>query len=59
MGAAEFVVECQRKGVRPVVGVEFRNSNELLYVALARNNLGFAELNQFLTQHNFSKLPYP
>ena len=59
MGAADFAVECQRKGVRPVVGVEFRNSNELLYVALARNNLGFAELNQFLTQHNFNKLPYP
>ena len=59
MGVADFVVECQRKDVRPVVGVEFRNGNKLLYVALAKNNKGFAELNRFLTQHNFSKQPYP
>ena len=59
MGAADFVVECGRKGVRPVLGVEFRNGNELLYVALAKNNAGFAELNRFLTQHNLNKQPYP
>ena len=59
MGAADFVVECQRKGIRPVVGVEVRNGNELLYVALAKNNAGFAELNRFLTQHNLSKQSYP
>ncbi len=59
MGAADFVVECGRKGVRPVLGVEFRNGNELLYVALAKNNVGFAELNRFLTDHNKSKQPYP
>ena len=59
MGAADFVFECQKKGVRPVVGVEVRNGNELLYVTLAKNNKGFAELNRFLTQHNLTKQPYP
>ena len=59
MGVADFVFECQKKGIRPVVGVEFRNGNELLYVALAKNNKGFAELNRFLTQHNLTKQPYP
>lgn len=59
MGVADFVFECHKKGVRPVVGVEFRNGNELLYVALAKNNAGFAELNRFLTQHNFTKQLYP
>ena len=59
MGAADFVVECQRKGIRPVIGVEFRNGNELLYVALGKNNAGFAELNRFLTHHNLTKQPYP
>ncbi len=59
MGVADFVFECQKKGVRPVVGVEVRNGNELLYVALAKNNKGFAELNRFLTQHNLTKQPYP
>lgn len=59
MGVADFVFECQKQGIRPVVGVEFRNGNELLYVALAKNNKGFAELNRFLTQHNLTKQPYP
>ena len=59
MGTADFVTECQKKGVRPVIGVEVRNGNELLYVALAKNNAGFAELNHFLTQHNLNKQPYP
>ena len=59
MGVADFVFECQKKGIRPVVGVEFRNGDELLYVTLAKNNAGFAELNRFLTQHNLTKQPYP
>ena len=59
MGVADFVFECQKQGIRPVVGVELRNGNELLYVALAKNNKGFAELNRFLTQHNLTKQPYP
>ena len=59
MGAADFVVECRKQGVRPVMGVEARNGNELMYWALARNNAGFAEINRFLTQHNLNKQPYP
>lgn len=59
MGAVDFVVECGRQNVRPVLGVEVRNGNELLYVALAKNNEGFAELNRFLTRHNLSRQPYP
>ena len=59
MGGADFVTECHRQGVRPAMGVEVRNGNELLYVALAKNNAGFAEINRFLTQHNSSKQPYP
>ena len=59
MGAADFVSECQKRGLRPVMGAEVRNGNELLYVALARNNTGYAEINRFLTQHNLSKQPYP
>lgn len=59
MGAADFVTECQKQGIRPVMGVEVRNGNELLYTALARNNAGFAEINRFLSQHNLNKQPYP
>ena len=59
MGAVDFVTGCQKQGVRPVMGAELRNGNELLYVTLARNNKGFAEINRFITQHNLSKLPFP
>ena len=59
MGAADFVTECRKQGVRPVMGVEVRNGNELLYWALARNNAGFAEINRFISQHNLNKHPYP
>ena len=34
------------------VGVEFRNDNELLYIAIASNNSGFEAINRFLSHHN-------
>ena len=59
MGIPDFVFECKKNGVRPVAGVEVRNGDRLLYVALAKNNHGFGELNTFLSRHNFNGLPYP
>ncbi len=38
------------------VGIEFRSEeNELLYIALAKNNDGFEKLNRFLSYHNQKK----
>lgn len=34
------------------VGIEFREKNELLYIAIARNNDGFEKINRFLSYHN-------
>ena len=34
------------------VGIEFRIENELLYIAIAKNNTGFETLNRFLSHHN-------
>ncbi len=59
MGMVDFVKECRRQGIKPIAGVEFRNGDQLLYVALARNNAGFRELNEMLTRHNLEKTPYP
>jgi len=42
-----------------VVGVEFRNDNDFLYVALAKNNAGFEEINRFLSHHNREAKPFP
>jgi DNA-directed DNA polymerase III PolC len=37
------------------VGIEFRQDDELLYIALAKNNDGFERLNRFLSYHTRSK----
>lgn len=58
MGVVDFVFECKKYGIKPLAGCEFRNDDNLLYVAIARNNEGFREINETLTQHNISKLPY-
>ena len=34
------------------VGIEFRESHELLYIAIAKNNNGFENINRFLSYHN-------
>ncbi len=41
------------------VGIEFRRDDELLYVAIARNNNGFAHINRFLSIHNRDAKPLP
>lgn len=40
-------------------GVEFRQDRELYYIAIARNNKGFEEINRFLSYHNREKRPLP
>ncbi len=58
-GVFDFIRVCEIHNIHPVVGLEFRHDNKLLYVGLAKNNEGFHELNQFLTEHNISKQPLP
>ncbi len=58
MGIVDFVFECKKYGIKPIAGCEFRNGDELLYIAIAINNEGFREINETLTQHNISKTPY-
>lgn len=41
------------------LGIEFRKNNELLYIAIARNNIGFEKLNRFLSHHNLENKPLP
>ena len=48
----EFVRLSKNYGVRPVIGVDFRKRAKQLYVALARNNEGFQEINIHLSKHH-------
>ncbi len=60
MGMMDFIGECRVNSIKPIAGMEFRNEqNQLLYVAIARNNKGFREINEFLTRHNLAKIPLP
>ena len=34
------------------VGVEFRNENDLLFIAIAKNNAGFEAINRLLSYRN-------
>lgn len=41
------------------VGVEFRKEDELLFIAIAKNNDGFERINRFLSYHNREGEPLP
>lgn len=49
--AWDFVDFCCQNHIKPVVGAEIRNDGKFLYILLARNNKGFAEVNRFISGH--------
>jgi len=55
----DFIQQCKKHNIKPVLGIDFRQNNKQLYVGIARNEEGFKELCSFLTQHSLqnSKLP--
>jgi len=55
----EFISECRKAGIKPVVGLEFRQDNELKFIGLARNDEGFRQLNEWLTRCSLEDLPIP
>lgn len=55
----DFVAFCKKSNIEPVVGVEFRNEEDLLYVCIAKNHKGFAEINSFRTKFQLAKEAYP
>jgi DNA-directed DNA polymerase III PolC len=60
MGMMDFISECLINRIKPIAGIEFRDRhNRLLFIAIARNNRGFQEINEFLTRHNLEKAPLP
>ena len=58
-GIYDFIKGCQALGIKPLVGIEFRCSHKLRYIGLAQNAVGLAQMNRFLTEHNFEKKPLP
>ncbi|MBN1132710.1 MAG: DNA polymerase III subunit alpha [Bacteroidales bacterium] len=59
MGMVDFVKACRKEGIHAIAGAEFRNGDTYLYTGLARNPDGFRALNDFLSYHNETGLPFP
>lgn len=58
--ALPFVRACEKHGIRPILGVEFRDSEgKLLFIGLARNAAGWAELCKLLTGCSLNNQPLP
>lgn len=58
-GIYEFYRTCKEAGIKPLVGMEFREDNNLLYIALAKNRSGIGEINRHRTKYNLEGLPIP
>lgn len=58
-GSLEFVRSALGKDFKAIPGIEFRKGDQLLYVGIAKNLRGFAELNEFLSHHNINAQPLP
>lgn len=50
-GCLEFIREAPNYGIRPVVGIDFRQGARPCYLMLARNNAGFEAINRHLSSH--------
>ncbi|NRS87758.1 DNA polymerase-3 subunit alpha/error-prone DNA polymerase [Flavobacterium sp. 7E] len=58
-GIYDFITECKKVNIKPLIGIDFRFENEFRYIGLAKSASGLAEMNRFLTKHNFDKTPLP
>lgn len=58
-GILEFIKVCREKGLNGIAGMEFRNGDDLLYLCIAKNNAGFRELNELMTESNRLAISLP
>lgn len=58
-GIPEFIYYCRESGIRPLAGVDFRNSNKQLFIGIAKNKEGLRELNEYLSHYILRHLPFP
>ena len=55
----EFVRQCEKHNIKPILGIDFRNEVQQEFIGIARNNEGFKELNTRLTELQQTKTPVP
>lgn len=57
--AIEFVQLCAEKNIEALVGMEFREGEDCLYICIAQNNEGFKEINDWRSYLNKHSLQAP
>ena len=50
-GGLNFVRLASEYGIKPMLGIDFRNGADQCFIAIAKNNEGYLELNDFLSAH--------
>ncbi|MFA9391410.1 MAG: DNA polymerase III subunit alpha [Prolixibacteraceae bacterium] len=55
----DFARQANEFNIKPVVGIDFRDGVKQRFVAIAKNNEGFREMNEFLSLHLHAKSPVP
>jgi len=58
-GILEFIRQAQIVNIKPIVGIDFRNGSEQQFVGIAKNNVGFQKLNEYLSFHLHNGLNIP
>ncbi|WP_127142170.1 DNA polymerase III subunit alpha [Flagellimonas marinaquae] len=54
-----FVRKAPEFGIKPILGIDFRNGVLPCFIGIAQNNEGYLELNDFLSQHLHRGLKIP
>ncbi len=54
----EFIRLAKEDGIRPVVGIDFHQNHRRLYLALARDEAAFAEMNTYLSRRQMQNEPF-
>jgi DNA polymerase-3 subunit alpha len=57
--AYQFILECQKQKIKPVLGIEFRRDHQFLFTGIAKNREGWKELCQYLTEHSINQKALP
>lgn len=57
--AVQWIAECRKRDIKPVLGVEFRTNGRYLYTGIARNAEGWHELCELLTVSSLEGIPLP
>lgn len=58
--ALEFILKCKEQGIKPILGIEFRDTAQrYLYTGIARNSTGWATLCELLNESSLNGRPLP